>query len=63
MRHYKTHTNLSCLRYCLGSWFIAFLAATSFERLADTETGWDVHVAIGRFRETVRRRPRQTIPH
>jgi hypothetical protein len=33
------------------------------EGLADTETSWDVHVAIGRFRETVRRRPRQTIPH
>jgi hypothetical protein len=33
------------------------------ERLAETETSWDVHVAIGRFRETVRRRPRQTIPH
>jgi hypothetical protein len=33
------------------------------EHLADTETSWDVHVVIGRFRETVRRRPRQTIPH
>jgi len=33
------------------------------ERLADTETSWDVHVVIGRFRETVRRRQRQTIPH
>jgi len=33
------------------------------ERLADTETGWDVDLAIGRFCETVRRRPRQTIPH
>ena len=33
------------------------------ERLADTETSWDVHVVIGRFRETVRRRQRETIPH
>jgi hypothetical protein len=33
------------------------------ERLADTETSWDVHLAIGRFCETARRRPRQTIPH
>jgi len=33
------------------------------EHLADTETGWDVHVVIGRFRETVRRRQRETIPH
>jgi hypothetical protein len=33
------------------------------ERLADTETSWDVHLAIGRFCETMRRRPRQTIPH
>jgi hypothetical protein len=33
------------------------------EGLADTETSWDVHVAIGHFRETVRRRPRQTMPH
>jgi len=33
------------------------------EHLADTETSWDVHVVIGRFRETVRRRQRQTIPH
>jgi hypothetical protein len=33
------------------------------ERLADTETNWDVHLAIGGFWETVRRRPRETIPH
>ena len=33
------------------------------EHLADTETSWDVHVVIGRFRETVRRRQRETIPH
>jgi len=33
------------------------------ERLADTETGWDVDLAIERFCETVRRRTRQTIPH
>jgi hypothetical protein len=33
------------------------------ERLADTENSRDVHRAIGRFRETVRRRPPQMIPH
>jgi hypothetical protein len=33
------------------------------ERLTDTETSWDVHRAIGRFRETVRRRRREAIPH
>lgn len=33
------------------------------ERLVDTETSWDVHVVIGRFRETVLRRSGQTIPH
>jgi len=33
------------------------------ERLVDTETNWDVHVAIGHFCETVRRRQRETIPH
>jgi hypothetical protein len=33
------------------------------ERLPETETSWDVHVVIGRFRETMRRRPPQTIPH
>jgi hypothetical protein len=33
------------------------------ERLADTETSWDVHLEIGRFCETVRRRPWETIPH
>lgn len=33
------------------------------DRLADTETNWDVHLAIERFSETVRRRPWETIPH
>jgi hypothetical protein len=33
------------------------------DRLVDTETSWDVHLAILRFWETVRRRPRETIPH
>jgi hypothetical protein len=33
------------------------------ERLANTETSWDVHLAIGLFYETVRRRPWELIPH
>lgn len=33
------------------------------ERLAETETSWDVHLAIEYFRETVRCRPRAAIPH
>ena len=33
------------------------------ERLADTETSWDVHLAIERFCETVCPRPWETIPH
>src|ERR1700751_2757113 len=33
------------------------------EGLADTETSWDVHVVIGRFRETAHRRQGETIPH
>jgi len=33
------------------------------ERLADTQTSWDVHLAIERFCETVRPRPWETIPH
>jgi hypothetical protein len=49
----------------LWTFDLAAVARQNFylERLADTETGWDVHVAIGRFRETVRRRQRETIPH
>lgn len=31
--------------------------------LADTQTSWDIHLAIERFSETVRRRPREAIPH
>ena len=33
------------------------------DRLSDTETGWDVHLAIASFCETVRRRPWEAIPH
>ena len=33
------------------------------DRLADTETNWDVHLAIEHFCEIVRRRPWETIPH
>jgi hypothetical protein len=33
------------------------------DRLADTETSWDVHLAIATFSETVRRRPWEAIPH
>jgi hypothetical protein len=33
------------------------------DRLADTETNWDIHLAIANFCETVRRRPWQAIPH
>jgi hypothetical protein len=33
------------------------------DRLADTETSWDIHLAIERFGETVRRRPWEAIPH
>jgi len=33
------------------------------ECLVGTETSWDVHVQIGRFRKTVCRRQRETIPH
>jgi hypothetical protein len=33
------------------------------DRLADTETNWDIHLAIADFCETVRRRPPQAIPH
>jgi hypothetical protein len=31
--------------------------------LADTMTSWDIHLAIEGFRETVRRRPWEAIPH
>ena len=33
------------------------------DSLADTETNWDVHLAIARFCETVHRRPWEAIPH
>jgi hypothetical protein len=33
------------------------------DRLANTETIWDIHLAIEHFSETVRRRPREPIPH
>lgn len=33
------------------------------DRLADTETSWEIHLAIERFGETVRRRPWEAIPH
>jgi hypothetical protein len=33
------------------------------DRLADTQTIWDVHLAIAHFCETVPRRPRAAIPH
>lgn len=33
------------------------------DRLAKTETIWDIHLAIERFSETVRHRPREPIPH
>jgi hypothetical protein len=33
------------------------------DSLAETETNWDVHLAIARFYETVRRRPWEAIPH
>jgi len=33
------------------------------DRLANTETSWNIHLAIENFRETVRRRPWGTIPH
>jgi hypothetical protein len=31
--------------------------------LEDTETSWDIHLAIERFSESVRRRPWEGIPH
>jgi hypothetical protein len=31
--------------------------------LADTQTSWDILLTIERFSETVRRRPREAIPH
>lgn len=33
------------------------------DRLADTETNWDIHLAIAQFSETVRHRPWEAIPH
>lgn len=33
------------------------------EQLSDTQTIWDVHLAIAHFCETVRQRPRASIPH
>lgn len=33
------------------------------DRLSDTETNWDIHVAIANFCETVRRRRWEPIPH
>lgn len=33
------------------------------DRLGDTETSWDIHLAIEAFRETTRLRPWQAIPH
>lgn len=33
------------------------------DRLSDTETGWDVHLAIANFCETIRRRPWDAIPY
>jgi len=33
------------------------------DRLSNTETSWDIHLAIEDFRETVRRRPWVAIPH
>jgi hypothetical protein len=33
------------------------------DRLSDTETNWDVHLAIAHFCETVPRRPWEAIPH
>jgi hypothetical protein len=33
------------------------------DRVSDTETGWDIHLAIEHFSETVRRRPGESIPH
>ena len=33
------------------------------DRLTDTETSWDIHLAIEQFRETVRPRPWETMPH
>jgi len=33
------------------------------DRLADTQTSWDIHLEIERFGETVRRRPWVAIPH
>ena len=33
------------------------------DRLTDTETSWDIHLAIEHFRETVRHRPWETMPH
>jgi hypothetical protein len=36
---------------------------STVDRLADTETSWDIHLAIEHFSETVRRRPWEAIPH
>lgn len=33
------------------------------DRITDTETSWDIHLAIEHFRETANIRPRQPIPH
>ena len=67
-RHPRTQSSklfINPLMSLLWAFDLAAVARRNLylDRLADTETNWDVHLAIANFCETVRRRPWETIPH
>ncbi len=62
----RTHTStlfINPLMALLWSFDLAAVARRNLDRLTDTKTSWDVHLAIADFCETVRPRPHQAISH
>jgi hypothetical protein len=67
-RSSRTHSSKLFINPLMSLLWIFDLAAVArrnlyLDRLEDTETNWDVHLAIAHFCETVRRRPWESIPH
>jgi hypothetical protein len=67
-RHPRTQSSklfINPLMSLLWAFDLAAVARRNLylDRLADTETIWEVHLAIAHFSETVHRRPWEPIPH
>jgi len=67
-RHPRTQSSnlfINPLMSLLWTFDLAAVARRNLylDLLADTQTSWDILLAIERFSETVRRRPREAIPH